>query len=241
MNVRLSVFLGFFLISGTALASTNDVEFPDVEVIRLEQPSYVDKFDRGLAFNKRDIDDARHQALLGHVKSQFNLAVMLNSRGQHTEAVRWYRKAASGGHDLAQYNLAVMYYNGDGIAQDYETAAQWLQRSAKRGNADAQFLLGKMYFAGQGVPRNLAKEAEWYRAASERQHALAQYNLGVLYYLGEGVPKDFIEAYAWWSVADSLGLDTSEAIAVVSAEMTEDQINEAVRRKLEYSRGFALN
>jgi TPR repeat protein len=36
--------------------------------------------------------------------------------------VSWYRKAAEQGLSEAQYNLGVMYANGEGVAQDYAAA-----------------------------------------------------------------------------------------------------------------------
>ena len=37
-----------------------------------------------------------------------------------TGPVKWHRLAAEQGHASAQYNLGVMYDNGDGVVQDYE-------------------------------------------------------------------------------------------------------------------------
>lgn len=43
------------------------------------------------------------------------------------EALRWYRKAAEQGDRRAQYNLAVAYFEGDGVPVDYTTAYFWLR------------------------------------------------------------------------------------------------------------------
>ena len=41
-----------------------------------------------------------------------------------TEAVKWYRMAAEQGIASAQYNLGVMYANGQGVPQDYVPSPQ---------------------------------------------------------------------------------------------------------------------
>jgi len=56
----------------------------------------------------------------------------------HAEAARWYRKAAEQGDAGAQYNLGVMYKNGQGVKQDHAEAVRWLRKAAEQGHANAQ-------------------------------------------------------------------------------------------------------
>lgn len=44
----------------------------------------------------------------------------------HTEAIKWHRKAAEQGHTMAQYSLGIMYVNGRGVLQDDVQAYAWL-------------------------------------------------------------------------------------------------------------------
>ena len=46
------------------------------------------------------------------------------------EAVRWYRRAAAGGHPSAQHNLGLMYANGEGVPRDDARAYVWLSLAA---------------------------------------------------------------------------------------------------------------
>ena len=48
-------------------------------------------------------------------------------------ALRWYRAAAARGHPLAQYNLAVMYEDGEGVTQDLVEAYKWYTLAARGG------------------------------------------------------------------------------------------------------------
>ena len=50
----------------------------------------------------------------------------------YVEALYWYHKAADQGSVEAQYNLALMYARGLGVAKDMEESAKWVE-SASRG------------------------------------------------------------------------------------------------------------
>jgi hypothetical protein len=41
------------------------------------------------------------------------------------EAVKWYTKSAEQGHADAQYNLGLMYHNGDIVPKDEVLARKW--------------------------------------------------------------------------------------------------------------------
>ena len=204
------ILLGSLLVCAPAFAKKMQNSSGPADILRIQQPSYFEKSNRGVQYSIRDVNDARQQAKIGDLESQFNLGVILEARDRNKEAALWYGKAAERGHAVAQYNLAVLYFNGNGVRRDFGRAAELLTTSAEKGNTDAQFLLGRIYFTGQGITRDLEKEAAWYRQAAIQGHTLAQYNLGVLYYLGEGVKQDKVEAYALWSTAHDQGLDTSE-------------------------------
>jgi len=66
----------------------------------------------------------------------------------HAEAARWYRKAAEQGHADAQYNLGVMYENGQGVRQDHAESVRWYRKAAEQGHAEPQYNLGVMYENG---------------------------------------------------------------------------------------------
>ena len=81
-------------------------------------------------------------------------------------AVDWYTRSAEQGDALAQYNLAVMYYEGRGVAQDMEASFAWFKRSAEQGDSDAQMQLGTMYKHGIGVEADAEKSFKWYRKSA---------------------------------------------------------------------------
>src|SRR5216684_6916578 len=65
-------------------------------------------------------------------------------RGDYAAALRLWRPPADRGDAAAQYNLGVMYLNGQGVPQDYAAAATWYLKAADQGYAAAQGSLGVM-------------------------------------------------------------------------------------------------
>ena len=68
------------------------------------------------------------------------LTILLGSAGvsarSHT-AVKWFKLAAEQGLANAQFNLGVMYENGQGVPKNDETAVMWYRLSAEQGYANA--------------------------------------------------------------------------------------------------------
>jgi len=65
----------------------------------------------------------------------------LNAKVDYAQAAKWYEKAATEGHSLAQNNLGSLYSNdkiaaGNG-SSNREMASYWFKLSAEQGNADA--------------------------------------------------------------------------------------------------------
>ena len=87
--------------------------------------------------------DLRAKAETGDAESQNQLgqAFYAGKRGvpeDPVEAVKWFRKAADQNHPAAQYNLAVGYERGDGVAKYEVEAYKWYLLAAKQGHSKAQ-------------------------------------------------------------------------------------------------------
>lgn len=121
-----------------------------------------------------------------------------------TELEQLQAKAASGDAE-AQFNLGVIYDNGEGVPRDYKAAREWFRKAAEQGNAMAQNSLGLMYADGQDEPQDYQKAAEWIRKAAEQGHTNAQASLGWMYANGKGVPQDYSQAYMWSNIAAASG------------------------------------
>ena len=75
------------------------------------------------------------------------------------------RKKAEAGDATAQFNLGVMYANGDGVPTDMTEAVKWFRKSSEQGNAMAQAKLGVMYVDGDGVPKDIVQAHAWLNIA----------------------------------------------------------------------------
>ena len=60
------------------------------------------------------------------------------------EAAKWFRKAAEQGHAESQFDLGLLYTNGEGVDKDHKEAVKWLRKAAKQGHVNAQKLLNVM-------------------------------------------------------------------------------------------------
>ena len=88
--------------------------------------------------------------------------------------------AAEKGDAVAQFNLGLMYRNGDGVPKDSREAAKWFRKSAEQGNAVAQCNLGLMYAEGDGVLKDSVQAHAWYNNASANGNESAKKNLGLI-------------------------------------------------------------
>ena len=102
---------------------------------------------------------------------------------------------AEQGNPLAQYQLAYIYSNGDGVPQNYELTVYWLEKASEQGYALAQLHLGSMHDKGEGVPQNHEKAFALIQQAAEQKIAGAQLYLGLMYLKGEGVPQNHKKAF----------------------------------------------
>ena len=86
------------------------------------------------------------------------------------------KKAAERGDAVAQFNLGIMYRNGEGVPEDDAEAARWYRRAAEQGHAGAQLNLGVIYDNGEGVPEDDVQAYAWYSIAAAQGHELAKKN-----------------------------------------------------------------
>ncbi len=90
---------------------------------------------------------------------------------------------AQGGDAEAQYNLGVMYDNGEGVAENPKVAFRWYYRAGQAGHVLAQATLGGMYMFGEEgvVGHNPEAAFRWFSKAAEGGNVEAQATLGVMY------------------------------------------------------------
>jgi len=139
--------------------------------------------------------------LIGSSNADYGDGINAYAEGDYQGAILEWLQVAEQGDARAQYNVAWMYANGQGTAQDFQEAANWYEKSADQGYVDAQFNLGNLYLRGSGVTQNDYLAFSWFIKAAEQGDAAAQYNLGRMYLEGKGSDKNILEARFWMKLA----------------------------------------
>jgi len=83
-------------------------------------------------------------------------------RGEYAAALSLWLPLAEHGNVSAQYNVAVLYEKGQGVAQDYREAARWYLKAAEQGDPEAQYSIGVLYEKGLGGPQDPERAQQWY-------------------------------------------------------------------------------
>jgi len=148
-------------------------------------------------------------------------------RGYYATALL-IRPLAEQGNAIAQYNLAVMYDEGQGVPQNQAEAMKWYRLAADQGHARAQYTLGNIYHEGRGVKQNDAEAFNWYRLAADQGDAEAQFNVGAMYAHGQGLAHYLVNALMWFNLAAAQGTERAvRAGELIAKDLTPIQIAEA--------------
>ncbi|TAL00278.1 MAG: trypsin-like serine protease [Verrucomicrobia bacterium] len=187
-----------------------------------------------VAMDPAGINAVKLRAEKGEPEAELALGI-LYSTGEGviqdvSEAINWYRRAATHGNRVAQHNLGILYAEGKGVEKNLAESANWLRKSAEQGFPPAQIRLGLFYAEGQGVPRNHAEALGWIRRAAEQGDAEGQRVLGVEFAEGTIVRESYVEGYKWLLLAAAQGnSDAVEDRDNLAKKMSGPQIAEARR------------
>jgi TPR repeat protein len=144
----------------------------------------------------------------GNAEAQFFVGLRYASNKEvadFTRAIEWYLKAAEQNHILAQFNLGVMYSNGQGVLPNERQAEIWFDRAARQQDPGAQHYLGMSRYRAsfQGTPQ-------------ERHESR-------------------IEAYKWFALAAASGYQDSDLTRNrVASKMSRQDVTEAALRTDEF-------
>lgn len=142
----------------------------------------------------------------GEADEHYEQAIRMHGKVPEEELFMLYARAAELGHEAAQYNVAMMYSNGESVNVDYQQAAYWFSKSAAQNFPPAQFRLGEMYFFGKGgLQEDRAMARRLFEAAAEQGDADAQMNLAILLASGDESSRSVEQARHWMNQADQGG------------------------------------
>jgi TPR repeat protein len=151
---------------------------------------------------------------------RYATGLRLFDSGEPENAIQYWKPLAEEGDCDAQYRYGTLFYLGEGVPRDYDSAREWWARAAHQGQYRAQMILGTVYgrmsLTTGNFPRSLTVDCR----------------------LGCGVSRDPQQAYEWLRLAQTSLPPEAEAarqqvsleIAALGAELTPDQRADAERR-----------
>jgi hypothetical protein len=113
------------------------------------------------------------------VAGPYEDALSAKDSGDFAKARGLLQSLALQGDANSQFQLSLLYNNGQGGPADPKEAVKWLRMAAKRGHASAQSNLGAAYSRGWGVPQSYVRAVVWFTLAAASGSKEAQTNRDV--------------------------------------------------------------
>jgi len=98
----------------------------------------------------------------------------------YAEARQEWEPLAEAGDAGSQRQLGMVYYLGQGVPRDDETAYGWFEKAAVQGESVAQYSLGVMFAEGHGVDQDLVQAHMWLSLAAAQDSSNAVSRLATL-------------------------------------------------------------
>lgn len=149
-------------------------------------------------------------AQTAQVAAAFNEGSAAYERRDFRAAFNAFHFAAEQGFAPAQFNIAMMYDDGQGVAQNKSAAINWYRKAAEQGHRDAQFNLAVAYKDGIGVQKDMPSAIVWYRKAAEQGDAEAQLSLALAYENGDGIAPNDVAALNWYRKSAEQGNESAQ-------------------------------
>jgi len=121
------------------------------------------------------------------------------------QAAFWYQKAIQLGSIPSHYNLANLYWNGEGVEGDQLHAIQLYKKAAELGHAPSMEVLGDLYRNGIHHDTDCAAAAYWYERAAKDEQIESAYQLGLLFEAGLGIDQNSRMSFEYTSMAAEKG------------------------------------
>ena len=179
------------------------------------------------------------------------------------------KRAAERGNARAQFDLGLMYANGNGVAKNEAEALKWFSKAAQnnfykpvsvkrvvkrkkisqqfifaknaaaKGNVRAQFDLAMMYSKGNGVRKNEKLAFNYFHKAARNNSIEAKFQMGLNFAQGRGVKKQKQLAKYWFKLAAKAG--HSRAMAhLASLEKSDKAVYGRTSRVVSLSQSSAI-
>lgn len=108
----------------------------------------------------------------------------------------------------AMMHLSDLYFAGDKVEKNVQTAMKYLKQAAVQGKVEAQFKLGELLCRGDrefGIRAEPKAAKYWLEKAALKDYAPAQLAMGKLYETGRATIHDYHAAFQWYQKAADQG------------------------------------
>lgn len=113
----------------------------------------------------------------------FRLGWCYEKINDFVKAYPHYLKAANLGNTWAMNNIAYLYFNGQGVSQNYTKGREWLEKAVNNGNEYARYWMGRYFIFGQfGYSKDRYKGESYVKEAAYNGNVDAMLFLGDNYY-----------------------------------------------------------
>ena len=144
------------------------------------------------------------------IEKEFEDAVIHYKKNDYKKALNKFEKLSEMGYAKAQYNLAVIFYKGLGVPQNFKKSYYWSMMSDLNGQKEAKQLLSK---CEKKINNESKKEIE----IEIKDNLERSINEGKVFaviplakwYLSTPKKPDYNNSYLWLSVASALNIKNS--------------------------------
>ena len=151
-------------------------------------------------------------AALGNTTAMINLGNIYEERGEPRIAYEWYMNAAHSGDNTGWFNMARMFFHGEGVNRNYEMAYRFFRELYEKGYPGVSLYMGLYAENGFLEEPDYEAAAGYYRQGIEEGDEYCPVNLGRMYCEGIGVPEDLQKGFELYM----LGWERGDALAATN-------------------------
>ena len=153
------------------------------------------------------------------------------------KAFHWYKKSAEQGSPEAQYYLAELYINGEGVPVNIPEAIRLLKLAVANGGNEANRLLGSLYFLGRGVKKDHQKAMSYFSKVKSKKTKNGNYS-GLFLEAEKGDPKALYKLGHDFKFGSNVIQDTRTSIKYLVASSRKGNSSAAQSLAKSYMEGF---
>lgn len=109
----------------------------------------------------------------------------------YKKAFEYFQKTADQdcNHE-ALTNIAILYFYGWGMEQNYQMALDIFALAADDGNEEAMYFLGLIFLNGYSIDKNIKEAVDYFKKSSSKKFFPSLYTMGVFFEEGKYIDKD---------------------------------------------------